>query len=112
MAFADYTRNSWKLNSKDENPRCTDGSDGREKCVITISGTEDNVTVSCSNKHPYAPGAYRPDNQIHSKESGDRYTLSLGPGTHPHLSCDDKGRDKNQAGSWSAEDSGTTGGES
>lgn len=112
MAFEDYTRNSWKLKSKDGNPRCTDGSDGRKKCEITISGTEDNVTVGCSNKHPYPPGEYRPDNQIHSKESGDRYTLSLTAGTQPDLTCDDKGREINQAGSWSAEDTGTTGGES
>jgi hypothetical protein len=103
MAFEDYTHpvRPWKVKSRSGNPRCTDEE---PRCVITIGGTESDVTVRCSNDHGYDNGKY---NQQDDTIGGKDYTLRRTPGPPNRLDCsDDREGPPDTTGSWTADDAG------
>ena len=100
MPFEDFRLpRRWKVSMSDS-AECKDGDE------VTISGTEDNVTITCMEgkiiKNPYPPGKYNKDtNRIEMKREDGTVAYQIGlqimftlPGQTPI------------AGSWTAEDQG------
>lgn len=111
MGIIDYTKKPWKLKSTAGVPRCTH----QKGCVIKIDGpgtAPDDVTVRCLVNHDdlYENGTYDPETDT---ISGETYQLRREEGPPHLLFCTDTRRDENGVvtGSWTADDSGTFGGD-
>jgi hypothetical protein len=99
MAFEDYENPrtlSWKVREATGSSRCN------PTCKITITGTENHVTVTCRNLHPYGRGTYQEGT---GTILGDAYELRWEAGPPHRVICGfPRIDDPNGTGSWTADD--------
>jgi hypothetical protein len=109
MPYSSFThpKNLWRIKS-------SSGALCKEKETVEFSGPSDDVTVECSghkNPSPYVPkGFYSagPPETVTAKNHPPSYIITLTEGDPNIIKCDPAPPSNQVAGSWTADDSGTT----